>query len=73
MLCKSKSLVTIVTTKWSLISVNHLMTMKIFKKGESTATCLTLMWSGFISYKLKSIFIQSLKFGLVGSRIDYSQ
>ena len=48
-LSQSESFVTIVTTEWSLISMNHLMSMKIFKQSKSPPTCLTLMWPRFIT------------------------
>ena len=46
---KTETLVTVMTTEWSLIGVDHLMPMKIFKKGEATATSFTLVGTGFIS------------------------
>ena len=46
---KTETLVTVVTTEWSLIRVDHLMPMKIFKKGEATATSFTLVGAGIIS------------------------
>ena len=46
---KTETLVTVVTTEWPLIRVDHLMPMKIFKKGEATATSFTLVRAGLIS------------------------
>ena len=39
----------VVTAEWTLVGVDHLMSMEILQKCESSATSLALMWSGLIT------------------------
>ena len=46
---KTEAFVAVVATEGSLIGVDHLMTVKILEKSESTTACLTLMGACFVS------------------------
>ena len=71
MLSQSESFVAIVASKRTLVSMNHLMTMKVFKKSKSTAASLALMRSSFITLKLR--LVTNLRIRIYGNEIFCAQ
>ena len=49
---KTEAFVAVVATEGSLIGVDHLVTVKILEKSESTTACLTLMGACFVSWEI---------------------
>jgi len=54
---KTEAFVAVVATEGSLIGVDHLMTVKILEKSESTTACLTLMGACFVSVRVVCEFV----------------
>ena len=49
MLRQAETFMTVMTAKWPLISMNHLMPVKILQQGKSSTTSFTLMGTRFIA------------------------
>jgi len=54
---KTEAFVAVVATEWSLIGVDHLMTVKVLEESESTTACLTLMGACFVSVRVVCEFV----------------